>query len=167
MTDQKKPPRLPGGPLPKIAGLTTMMSQILVKHPEIVTYLRRTAKALEAHFSAHGTREISAPRRILIDRLLSQLAVCRIFEAYLASAGFLRRDKADQGVLEPHGLVAAWQSQNNQVNRTLGLLGLDDLPGEGPAALEAILAEYQAEDEGEPETIVAGPLEAAPEGEPK
>ena len=167
MTEKKKAPRLPGGPLKKIWGFSVpMQEQVLAKHPEIVAYLRRTAKALDAHFSAHGTREISAPRRILIDRLLSQLAVCRVFETYLAHGGFLRRDKADQGVLEPHGLVAAWQAQNNQVNRTLALLGLDELPTQGPTPIEAILAEYQAEDEGEPETPTAAPENAAPAEEP-
>ncbi len=147
MTDRKKPPRLPGGPLPKVKGFSApMMEEILVRHPEVLTYLRRTAKALERHFTANGTVEISAPRRILVDRLLGQLAVARMMDAYLSKGGILRPDLAAQGVLVAHPLVASWTSLNNQINRSLEHLGLDELPAGGPTPLATILADYTVDD---------------------
>lgn len=151
MTEKKKVPPLLGGPLPKIAGIsTTLAAEVLRNHPEIVTYLRRTAKEVAAHLSAGGTREITPARRILVDRLVTQLAVSRTIEAYVGKAGIIRPDKLSAGALEAHGVIETWLKLQGVINRTLTALGLDDLPEGGPLAIDLIAAEYAQDDDDEP-----------------
>jgi len=98
----------------------------LKKNPRIRQYLMATREGLIRDVA--GTEEeLSEQQRIVIDRIVSKLAILRLIEVYVEKHGIWRRDrlKKDQILeLEP-ALGLNYLAFSNSVDRSLKLLGIN------------------------------------------
>jgi hypothetical protein len=142
--------KLPGGPLARHGGYSVAMKdQLLRRRPEILRYLKRTQRDIVRDICPEGEEDLTAARRILIDRIMSKLATVRLIETYLGEHGILRRDKLEGArILEGEPIFQVWLSLNNQIREDLKLIGFDRKALEAEVLTPAELLEAAAEDAG-------------------
>ena len=69
-------------------------------HPEIRHYLEGTREGLVRDI-AGSEDKLSEQQRVMVDRIISRLAICRLIEVYVEKLGIFRRDRLEGGkVLE-------------------------------------------------------------------
>lgn len=126
-TKSKKGPKKKIGRPPLHGGYSIInRDQAIKDHPEIRRYLEGAREALVRDVG--GTEAgLSAQQTIMIDRIVSRLAVCRLIEVYVERLGIFRRDRLEGGKvleLEP-ALGVNYLAFSNSIDRALQALGLD------------------------------------------
>lgn len=112
---------------PKHGGYSIQLRDELIKeNPHLRRYLLDCRDGLIRDVA--GTEEqLSEQQRIMIDRIVSRLAICRLIEVYVERHGAFRRDrlKKDQILeLEP-ALGTNYLAFSNSIDRALIALGLE------------------------------------------
>jgi len=120
---------------------------VIKRHPKLRQYLQNCRDGLVRDIA--GTEEgLSEQQRIMIDRIISRLSICRLIECYIEKYGAFRRDriKRDKVLeLEP-ALGVNYLAFSNSIDRALVALGLARVPEPGQD-LAQIVAEIDAENE--------------------
>ena len=111
---------------PKHAGYSLIHRDELIKqHPRLRQYLEDTRAGLIRDV-AGSEEELSEQQRIVIDRVISRLSVCRLIECYIEKCGIFRRDKLKRFQvleLEP-ALGQNYLAFSNSIDRAIIALGL-------------------------------------------
>jgi len=100
--------------------------EILKDNPRIRQYLQDTRDGLIRDIAGTEDR-LTEQQRILIDRIITRLSICRLIEVYIEKHGLFRRDKLKKYKvleLEP-ALGQNYLSFSNSIDRTLRDLGID------------------------------------------
>lgn len=114
--------RKAGGQIKHGAYSIVLRKELLEQFPEIGRYCRDTYEGLLRDLSPDGS-ELPMAKRVLLDRLMSQLTTVSMIDTYIGRAGVLRADKS--GVLAAHPILEQFLSLNNQIRNTLQALGLE------------------------------------------
>lgn len=122
--------------------------EVLKDHPRLRQYLQDTRDGLVRDVAGSEDR-LSEQQRVLIDRIITRLSICRLIEVYIEKYGLFRRDKLKRFhvlELEP-ALGQNYLAFSNSVDRALRDLGL-----ERKAVEEAVdLGKYVSEKYGNKE----------------
>jgi hypothetical protein len=115
------------GRRPKHGGYSiALQDNILKANPRVQKYLLDCREGLIKDLA--GTEaELSEQQRIMIDRIISRMAICRLIELYVEKFGAFRRDRIDKDKvfeLEPC-LGVNYLAFSNSIDRALIALGLD------------------------------------------
>ena len=109
---------------------------LLKEQPRIRQYLEVVRAGLVADVA--GSEDgLSEQQRVMIDRIISRLAICRLIEAYCEKHGVFRRDMLKRKKileLEP-ALGQNYLAFSNSIDRALVALGLDRKHVEAPLDL--------------------------------
>jgi len=100
--------------------------EILKDNPRIRQYLQDTRDGLVRDIAGTEDR-LTEQQRILIDRIITRLSICRLIEVYIEKYGLFRKDKLKKYKvleLEP-ALGQNYLSFSNSIDRTLRDLGID------------------------------------------
>jgi len=112
---------------PKHGGYSLIVKdEILKDHPRIRRYLQDCRDGLVRDVAGSEDR-LTEQQRILIDRIISKLSICRLIEAYIEKYGAFRRDKLKRFQvleLEP-ALGQNYLAFSNAIDRALSLLGIE------------------------------------------
>jgi len=103
----------------------------LKKHPRIRQYLMATREGLVRDV-AGDEGSLSEQQRIIIDRIVSKLAILRLIEIYIEKHGIWRRDRLIKNQvleLEP-ALGLNYLAFSNSIDRALKLLGVNKKAGD-------------------------------------
>jgi hypothetical protein len=97
----------------------------LKDHPQIRRYLQDCREGLILDI-AGSEDKLTEAQRILIDRIISKLSICRLIEIYIEKHGIFRKDKLDKRILELEpALGVNYLAFNNSIRLALGLLGIN------------------------------------------
>ena len=111
---------------PKHAGYSLIHRDELIKqHPRLRQYLEDTRAGLIRDV-AGSEEELSEQQRIMINRIVSRLSICRLIEIYIEKYGAFRRDKLKRFQvleLEP-ALGQNYLAFSNSIDRAIIALGL-------------------------------------------
>jgi hypothetical protein len=116
--------------------------ELLKQHPKLRQYLEDTRVGLVKDV-AGSEDQLSEQQRVMIDRIISRLSICRLIEVYIEKYGIFRRDKLKRFhvlELEP-ALGLNYLAFSSSIDRALVNLGLSKKPG------DAALAPYEIIDE--------------------
>jgi hypothetical protein len=124
MKETKKPRR---GRPPKHGGYSLIHRDQLIKnYPQLRRYLEDTRTGLVRDVA--GSEDgLSEQQRIMIDRIISRLSICRLIEIYIEKYGAFRRDRLKRFQvleLEP-ALGLNYLAFSNSIDRALIALGLN------------------------------------------
>jgi hypothetical protein len=115
-----------GRPL-KHGGYSLILKDELVKeHPRLREYLQDSRDGLIQDV-AGAEDALSEQQRIMIDRIISRLSICRLIEIYIEKYGAFRRDQIKRHKileLEP-ALGQNYLAFSNSIDRALIALGLN------------------------------------------
>jgi len=124
---------------PRHGGFSLIARDELLKdQPHIRQYLLDCRAGL-VDCVAGSEETLTEQQRILIDRIISKLSICRLIEAYIEKYGIFRRDmlkKSQVLELEP-ALGKSYLAYSNAIDRALIALGLDK------RNKEAVLTPYE------------------------
>ena len=84
-----------------------------------------------------GTPSLTLQKKLLIGQVVRTEGQLRMIELYFKRSGLMRPDKWRRGVLEPHPIMATYQSFLNSQRNALMSLGLE------PAETEKILTPFE------------------------
>lgn len=103
-----------------------IQDKILKENPRVQRYLLDCRTGLVKDV-AGGEKDLTEQQRIMIDRIISRLAVCRIIELYVERYGAFRRDRVEKDkVLELEPCLGVnYLAFSNSIDRALTALGLD------------------------------------------
>jgi len=121
---------------------------MLNDNPMILQYLRDCRAGLVRDIAGSESL-LSEQQRILIDRIISKLSICRLIEAYIEKFGAFRRDRLKKEKvleLEP-ALGINYLAFSNSIDRALSLLGIDKKKGDGILDVQAYAKEKYGDDE--------------------
>jgi len=125
--------------------------ELLKDQPRVREYLLDCRKGLVECVAGSEDR-LTEQQRILIDRIISKLSICRLIEVYIEKYGIFRRDvlKKNQVLeLEP-ALGKSYLAYSNAIDRALIALGLDRKKADEALDLKAYVAEkYGSKGQGE------------------
>jgi len=134
--------RRPGRP-PRHGGYSLVArDELLREHPYLKQYLRDTREGLIRDIAVTED-ELTEQQRLLIDRLISKLAVCRLIEVYVEKFGIFRRDRLkNDKVLELEPAMGVnYLAFSNAIDRALAILGIEKRKAEKVIDLKAYLKE--------------------------
>jgi len=117
---------------PKHGGYSLIVrDDILKEHPRLRQYLQDCRDGLVRDIG--GSEEnLTEAQRILIDRIISKLSICRLIEIYIEKYGIFRRDKIKKRVLELEpALGVNYLAFDNSIRLSLQALGIDKKHNEG------------------------------------
>jgi hypothetical protein len=156
-TEQKVKPKARLGRPPKHGGYSLIhKDELLKQHPQLRRYLEGCRSGLVKDV-AGSEDQLTEQQRIMIDRIISRLSICRLIEVYIEKYGAFRRDRLKRFQvleLEP-ALGQNYLAFSNSIDRALIALGLNHKKAD--EALD--LGKYIAEKYGKP----AGPGEGEKE----
>jgi hypothetical protein len=113
--------------------------ELLGKNPHIRRYLQDCRDGLVRDVA--GSEEaLSEQQRIMIDRIVSRLSICRLIECYVEKYGAFRRDRIKKDKileLEP-ALGINYLAFSNSIDRALVNLGLNKREPSEPSLAEII-----------------------------
>jgi len=139
-------PKLKGksrlGRPPKHGGYSLIVKdEILKDHPRIRQYLQDCRDGLVRDV-AGSEDQLTEQQRILIDRIISRLSICRLIEIYIEKYGAFRRDRLKrQKILELEpALGQNYLAFSNSIDRALNLLGIEKREVTGKILTPAELA---------------------------
>jgi len=139
--------------------------ELLGKNPHIRRYLQDCRDGLVRDVA--GSEEaLSEQQRIMIDRIVSRLSICRLIETYVEKYGAFRRDRIRRDKvleLEP-ALGVNYLAFSNSIDRALVALGLDRVEPPGMNLTE-IIRQVDAENAQKAAAEKAGREAASPGGE--
>jgi hypothetical protein len=116
--------------------------ELLKEHPYIQRYLRDCRAGIITDLG--GEETMTAMQMVMVDRLISRMAICRLIEAYIEKYGAFNRVAIQQKRLELEPVLASYLSFSNSIDRTLVSLGLEKRKPAEPDIL-TIAAEIDAE----------------------
>ena len=152
--EKKRPGRKPGVKV-KHGGYSLIhRDELLKRNPHIRQYLQDCRDGLVRDVA--GSEEaLSEQQRIMIDRIVSRLSICRLIESYIERYGPFRRDRIKKEKvleLEP-ALGINYLAFSNSIDRALVALGLERRVVDEPLSLKQYVeAKYgKAEGQGEEE----------------
>jgi hypothetical protein len=158
MTDKSKRKNRRGRPALHGGYSIIHRDALLKEQPLIRRYLEDVRAGLVADVSGGTEDDLSEQQRVMIDRIINRLAICRLIEAYCEKYGVFRRDQLKRKKileLEP-ALGQNYLAFSNSIDRALISLGLDRRKREKDIGL----AEYvQAKDAEKSEKAKATALE--------
>jgi len=112
---------------PKHGGYSLIVKdEILKDHPHLRRYLQDCRDGLIQDVAGSEER-LSEQQRIMIDRIISRLSICRLIEVYIEKYGVFRRDRLKRFKileLEP-ALGQNYLAFSNSIDRALIALGLN------------------------------------------
>jgi hypothetical protein len=159
-TQAGKPARRRGGRPYKHGGYSLILKDEIVKeHPRLKAYLEDARSGLVRDV-AGSEDALSEQQRIMIDRIVSRLSICRLIEIYVEKFGILRRDRLEHDKvleLEP-ALGLNYLAFSNSIDRALVALGLERKRAEPEMTFAEILSKY---DEDAPRSRKRGDREPA------
>ena len=122
---KKKKARL--GRPPKHGGYSLIVrDEILKDHPYVRRYLQDCRDGLVENVA--GSEDwLTEQQRIMIDRIISRLSICRLIEVYIEKYGAFQRDRLKKDKileLEP-ALGQNYLAFSNSIDRALIALGLN------------------------------------------
>jgi len=136
---------------PKHGGYSLIHKDELIKeHPRLRQYLEDCRAGLVRDI-AGSEDQLSEQQRIMIDRIISRLAVCRLIEIYIEKFGAFRKDKIKRFQvleLEP-ALGKNYLSFCAQIDRALIALGLNKKQSEETLDLGRYVEEKYGDKEKE------------------
>jgi len=116
--------RKAGRPVKSGAWSVVNRDELVARYPEVQRFLRDTRQGLVRDVAGEE-ENLSEMQRILIDRIISKLAVCRVVECYLEKHGILRRDRLEKDkVLELEPALVQWAALDRNIKDALALLGI-------------------------------------------
>ncbi len=123
--EENKPYKSKGGRPYRHGGFSiSLRDEILKDNPRIRRYLADTRVGL-ARDIAGGEDSLSEMQRVMIDRVISKLAVCRLIEAYIEKYGAFRQDRFKRKILELEPCLGnSYLAYSNSIDRALVALGL-------------------------------------------
>jgi len=132
----------------KHGGYSLILKGELAKEsPRLLQYLQDSRDGLVRDV-AGSEKDLSEQQRIMIDRIVSRLSICRLIEIYVEKWGaFKRGDKAQQGKgleLEPC-LGTNYLAFSNSIDRALIALGLERKVLNEPESAEELSRRIQDE----------------------
>jgi len=138
----------------KHGGYSLILKDKLIKeHPRLRQYLEDTRIGLIQDV-AGSEDQLSEQQRIMIDRIISRLSICRLIEIYIEKYGAFRRDRLKRFQvleLEP-ALGQNYLAFSNSIDRCLIALGLNKKQSSEILDLGRYVAEkYGKAKEGEEE----------------
>jgi len=142
----KKKQKVRMGRPPKHGGYSIIYKDRAIKdHPEIRRYLEGCRAGLVRDLAGDEDK-LSEQQRIMIDRIVSRLAVCRLIEVYVEKCGLFRRDRLEgERVLELEpALGQNYLAFSNSIDRALAALGLNKKQGDDVLDLGKYIAEADA-----------------------
>lgn len=129
MTERKRKAKI-GRPM-KHGGYSLVHKDELIKeNPRLRQYLEACREGFIEDLG--GEENLSEMQRVMIDRIISRLAICRLIEIYVEKYGAFRRDrlKRDKVLeLEP-ALGNNYLAFSNSIDRALIALGLERRAGD-------------------------------------
>jgi hypothetical protein len=116
--------------------------ELIKQYPRLRRYLEDCRAGLVKDV-AGSEDELSESQRIMIDRIISRLSICRLIEIYIEKYGAFRRDQLrDSKVLELEpALGQNYLAFSNSIDRALIALGLNKKQS------SEVLAPYEIIDE--------------------
>jgi len=113
------------------------------EHVEVVEYLIELRADLVSDL---GPKEVdlTAAERILIDRIITKIGICRCMEKHIARLGIMDSQGRLRGALKAH-----WLAYDNSITRSLAALGIHTRKEEAPRSLSDIILEAASEDEAD------------------
>jgi hypothetical protein len=115
--------------------------ELLKQHPQLRRYLEDSRAGLIRDV-AGSEDQLSEPQRIMIDRIISRLSICRLIEVYIEKYGAFRRDQLKRFQvleLEP-ALGLNYLAFSNSIDRALIALGLNKKEAEKVIDLHEYIA---------------------------
>ena len=113
-----------GRPFKHGAFSLSIRDELLRDNPRIRRYLMDTRTGL-ARDVAGSEVLLSEMQRVMIDRVISKLAVCRLIEAYIEKYGAFRQDRFKRKILELEPCLGnSYLAYSNSIDRALVALGL-------------------------------------------
>jgi hypothetical protein len=145
----RKPARRRTGRPFKHGGYSLILKDELIKeHPRLKQYLQDSRDGLVRDIG--GTEEgLSEPQRIMIDRIVSRLSICRLIEIYVEKYGAFSRDRLrEEGIfeLEP-ALGQNYLAFSNSIDRALIALGLERKQIEPELTIAQVIKGFDEEKE--------------------
>jgi len=126
-----------------------LKDDLLKENPRVTRYLLNCRAGLVKDV-AGSEDALSEQQRIMIDRIISKLAVCRLIELYVERYGAFPRRKVKGKVLVKLELVPClgvnYLAFSNSIDRALIALGIDKRQGEHVQTIQEIAAEIDAEE---------------------
>jgi hypothetical protein len=152
---------------PKHGGYSLIHRDALLKeHPEIRRYLQDCRDGLVRDVA--GTEEgLSEQQRIMIDRIISRLSICRLVETYIEKFGPFRRDRIRREKvleLEP-ALGVNYLAFSNSIDRALVNLGLNKRQASEALDLGRYIAAFDEKKAKEAKAQAGSQGKASGEGE--
>jgi hypothetical protein len=145
---RKKTRRRTGRPFKHGGYSLILKDEILKEHPRLKAYLEDSRTGLVKDVA--GTEEaLSEQQRIMIDRIVSRLSICRLIEVYIEKYGAFRRDRLHQDrvlELEP-ALGQNYLAFSNSIDRALIALGLERKQIEPELTIAEVIREFDQEKE--------------------
>lgn len=124
---KKKKGKSRRGRPPKHGGYSLIVKdEILKDHPHLRRYLQDCRDGLVQDVAGSEDR-LTEQQRIMIDRIISRLSICRLIEVYIEKYGAFRRDRLKRYKileLEP-ALGLNYLAFSNSIDRALVALGLN------------------------------------------
>jgi hypothetical protein len=112
---------------PKHGGYSLIHRDQLIKnYPQLRRYLEEVREGLIRDV-ASTEDQLSEQQKVMIDRIISRLSICRLIEIYIEKYGAFRRDRLKRFQvleLEP-ALGQNYLAFSNSIDRALIALGLD------------------------------------------
>jgi len=147
MSDKPRKRRI-GRPPKSGAYSPVCREEFLEEYPEIRSYVQAARDGLVQDqldkIGGKSEDDLSAAQVLLIDRLVSRIALSRQIEVYLRRHGILRRDSLDRKVLDAEPICQFWLQLQNSIDRASAMLGIE-IPR--PEASWDPIAEIQKIDE--------------------
>ena len=132
---------------------------LLKEQPLIRRYLEDVRSGLVKDISGGTEDDLSEQQRVMIDRIINRLAICRLIEAYCERYGVFRRDQLKRKKileLEP-ALGQNYLAFSNSIDRALISLGLDKRKNEEPLDLGKYIQAADAAKSEEAKTSAPNP----------
>lgn len=114
-----------------------------LEHVEVVEYLNELRADLVSDLGPKE-EDLTAAERILIDRIITKIGVCRCIEKYVSRLGIFDKAGRLRGALK-HNYLA----YDNSITRALSALGIHTRKEEAPRSLSDIILEAASEDEAD------------------
>jgi hypothetical protein len=106
-----------------------LREEFLRENPEVQRYIQAARDGLVrdqlAKVGGRTEDDLSAGQVLMIDRLVSRIALSRQIEVYLRRHNILRRDRLNQQILEAEPICQFWLQLQNSIDRGSGMLGID------------------------------------------
>ena len=128
---------------------SSLQGDLVRENPRVARYLL-DARAGLVRDVAGCEPALSEMQRIMIDRIISKLAICRLIEIYIERYGAFRRDQIRRKVFELEPCLGqSYLAYSNSIDRALVALGLGKREGRKVIDAAAIIqGETEEKDEG-------------------